>query len=112
MVCRGPLRRRDHWQRSGSGTLRRRGRRRAGLATSWWPWLSIIAISRSGAAPAGVWRWSSRRAERPAVYEKDREALIALWEASDRICSKRLKPLIPVLLPALERHGRIRVDDE
>jgi hypothetical protein len=28
----------------------------------------------------------------------DREALIALWEASDRICSKRLKPLIPVLL--------------
>jgi hypothetical protein len=47
-----------------------------------------------------VWSWSSRRAERPAVYEKDREALIALWEASDRICSKRLKPLIPVLLPA------------
>lgn len=30
--------------------------------------------------------------------------LIALWEASDRICSKRLKPLIPALLPALMRH--------
>jgi hypothetical protein len=34
-----------------------------------------------------------------------REALVALWEASDRLCSKRLKPIIPVLLPALERHG-------
>ena len=36
-----------------------------------------------------------------------REALIVLWEASDRLCSKRLKPMIPVLLPALERHGRL-----
>jgi hypothetical protein len=53
------------------------------------------------------------RARRGRTYdEDDRETLIALWEASDRICSKRLKPLIPVLLPALERHGRIRVDDE
>ena len=35
------------------------------------------------------------------------EALVVLWEASDRLCSKRLKPLVPVLLPALERHGRL-----
>lgn len=34
-------------------------------------------------------------------------ALIVLWETSDRVCSKRLKPLIPVLLPALERHGQL-----
>jgi len=26
-----------------------------------------------------------------------REALVVLWEASDRLCSKRLKPMIPVL---------------
>ena len=38
------------------------------------------------------------------------EALIVLWEASDRVCSKRLKPLIPVLLPAVERHGRLVID--
>ena len=25
-----------------------------------------------------------------------REALIGLWEASDRLCSKRLKPMIPI----------------
>jgi hypothetical protein len=34
-----------------------------------------------------------------------------LWEASERLCSKRLRPLIPVLLPALERHGRLGLDD-
>ncbi len=39
-------------------------------------------------------------------------ALALLWEASDRVCLKRLKPMIPVLLPALERHGRPAADDE
>jgi hypothetical protein len=39
------------------------------------------------------------------------EALITLWEGSDRLCSKRLKPIIPVLLPALERHGRLALDE-
>lgn len=37
---------------------------------------------------------------------------MVLWEASDRLCSKRLKPLIPVLLPALARHGQLDVDGE
>jgi hypothetical protein len=37
---------------------------------------------------------------------------VALWEASDRLCSKRLKPLIPILLPALERHGRLELNSE
>jgi hypothetical protein len=41
-----------------------------------------------------------------------REALVVLWEASDRLCSKRLKPLIPVLLPALERHGQLELSAE
>jgi hypothetical protein len=39
------------------------------------------------------------------------QALIVLWEASDRLCSKRLKPIIPVLLPALERHGQLAIDE-
>lgn len=34
-----------------------------------------------------------------------------LWEASDRICGKRLKPLLRLLLPALERHGHLKLDD-
>jgi hypothetical protein len=38
-----------------------------------------------------------------------KDALAALWEASDRICGKRLKVMIPTLLPALERHGRLKL---
>ncbi|MGP0094990.1 MAG: transposase [Xanthobacteraceae bacterium] len=34
---------------------------------------------------------------------------MALWEASDRVCGKRLKVMIPTLLPALERHGRLEL---
>jgi hypothetical protein len=41
-----------------------------------------------------------------------REALIVLWEASDRICGKRLKPLIPTLVEAMERHGHLRLVPE
>ena len=36
-----------------------------------------------------------------------REALIVVWEASDRICGKRLRPLLPILLEAMERHGHL-----
>jgi hypothetical protein len=39
------------------------------------------------------------------------EALAVLWKASNRVCSKRLKPMVPTLLPALERHGQIEVDE-
>ena len=30
-----------------------------------------------------------------------------LWEASDRICGKRLKPFTPMLVAAIERHGHL-----
>lgn len=39
-----------------------------------------------------------------------RQAIVMLWEASDRVCGKRLRPLLPVLIPALERHGHLRLD--
>jgi hypothetical protein len=38
-----------------------------------------------------------------------RQALIVLWEASDRICGKRLKALIPILVDAMERHGHLQL---
>jgi hypothetical protein len=41
-----------------------------------------------------------------------REALIVLWEASDRVCGKRLRPLVPVLVDAMERHGHLRLAPE
>ncbi len=41
--------------------------------------------------------------------EAARGALIVLWEASDRVCGKRLKALLPTLLPALERNGHLKL---
>lgn len=38
-----------------------------------------------------------------------KDAVTALWEASDRVCGKRLKVTIPTLLPALKQHGRLRL---
>ncbi len=35
-----------------------------------------------------------------------------MWEASDRICGKRLKALIPTLVPAMERHGHLDLASE
>jgi len=53
-----------------------------------------------------------RRADRLRVYDAAvREALIVLWEASDRVCGKRLKPLLPLLVASLERHGHLRLDE-
>ena len=40
-----------------------------------------------------------------------REALVVLWEASDRVCGKRLKRLLPTLVGALEHHGHLRLDE-
>jgi hypothetical protein len=34
-----------------------------------------------------------------------------LREASYRVCGKRLKPLLHILLPALERHGHLKLDE-
>ena len=35
-----------------------------------------------------------------------------VWEASDRICSKRLRPLLPILVEAMERHGHLQLVPE
>jgi hypothetical protein len=51
--------------------------------------------------------------QRPSLYdEAARGALIVLWEASDRVCGKRLKALLPILLPALERNGHLKLEME
>ena len=50
----------------------------------------------------------ARSGPRPGrrVYDDAvREALIVVWEASDRVCGKRLRPLVPILVEAMERHG-------
>jgi hypothetical protein len=49
---------------------------------------------------------------RPSLYgEAARTAVIVMWEASDRVCGKRLRALLPILVSALERHGHLKLDD-
>ena len=54
----------------------------------------------------------NRRVGRGIYGEAVREALVVLWEASDRICGRPPEPLIPVLVEAMERHGHLRPGPE
>jgi hypothetical protein len=40
------------------------------------------------------------------------EALLPLWEASDRLCGKRLQALLPLLVASLERHGHLSLEPD
>jgi hypothetical protein len=60
-----------------------------------------IPTGQSGPRP-------SRRVDDDAV----REALLVVLEASDRICGKRLKVLVPILVEAMERHGHLDLAPE
>lgn len=52
------------------------------------------------------------RSPRGRVYDEVvRDALVVVWEASNRLCGKRLKPLLPVLVPALEKYGHLSLDE-
>ncbi len=57
--------------------------------------------------PASVYEAHGRR----RIYaDAVKEALIVLWEASDRICGKRLKAILPDLLISLEKHEHLKLD--
>ncbi len=72
--------------------------------TGWHRKHAIRALSVDGASGSAVPRRRSR-----TYGASIRVALIVLWDASDRLCSKRLVAMIPFLLPALERHGRLKL---
>lgn len=75
--------------------------------------VAVTGFHRKHAARLlGGGQQGSRVGPRPSrrVYDDAvREALIVLWEASDRICGKRLKPLVPTLIEAMERHGHLQL---
>lgn len=71
-------------------------------ATTGWHRKHAVRALRSKARPA-----IEPRPRRRRYGAAIKAALVALWEASDRVCGKRLKPMIPVLLPALVKHGRL-----
>ena len=60
---------------------------------------AIRILSGNAPKPKGR-RWRRCLYDRAVI-----EALVVLWEASVRVCGKRLKALLPVLVPALEAHG-------
>ncbi len=67
-----------------------------------------MRLLRAGKSGTGC----SPRPERRIYDQATREALIVIWEASDRICGKRLRPLVPILISAMERHGHLQLAPE
>src|SRR4051794_10949781 len=66
---------------------------------------AIRLLRQPGGGPA-----PDRRGRSPVYDAAVRAALVVVWEASDRICGKRLKAALPVLVPAMERHGHLALD--
>src|SRR6202047_2976451 len=76
--------------------------------TGWHRKHAVRALRQPETVMLGEVEASRERRRRYGATIKD--ALTALWEASDRVCGKRLKVMIPTLLPALERNGRLTLD--
>jgi hypothetical protein len=67
-----------------------------------------MRLLRSGGPVAAA----GPRPERRVYGEAVRTALLVVWEASDRVCGKRLRAILPVLVEAMERHGHLALDGE
>ena len=67
---------------------------------------AAIRLLRGGKVTGG-----GVRRGRPKRYCAEATAkLLVLWEAANRICSRRLQPFIPELLAVLEQHGEFDVE--
>ena len=55
-------------------------------------------------------RMAVRHLGRPGEYQAVFEPLKLIWEASDRLCSKRLKPFMGEMIRVLRRNGELHVD--
>jgi len=47
---------------------------------------------------------------RPGSYNKALEPLRVIWEASDRLCSKRLRPFLPEMIQVLRQKGELQIN--
>jgi hypothetical protein len=53
------------------------------------------------------------RRKKPRKYTMEvQEAVVLIWEAASRICSKRLVPFLPEMITAMERHGHLSLSPE
>jgi hypothetical protein len=55
---------------------------------------------------------AQERSGRRIYSEAVREASIVIWEVADRICGKRLKPLVPALPESMEKYGHLYPDPD
>lgn len=75
--------------------------------TGWHRKHAVRALRQRETVGSGEVEAPRERKRRYGATIKD--AMTALWEASDRACGKWLKVMIPILLPALEQHGRLQL---
>ena len=67
----------------------------------------------NGFGPVSTEPPKRERIPRDRIYDDEvKEALIFVWEAANRICSKRLVPFLPKLVKSLERHGHLALTDD
>ena len=53
------------------------------------------------------------RQSQPRQYTKDvQQALVTVWKAANRICSKRLVPFLPEFVEVLEKYGHLSLSQE
>jgi hypothetical protein len=77
-----------------------------------WVGIASTRCGRYGGASSIRQLRSQPRCERKRRYGAAiKDALTALWEASDRVCGKRLVAMIPTLVSALGRHGRLQLGE-
>jgi hypothetical protein len=71
----------------------------------------LRSLNRKPATGAAEAREAQRERHHRCVYGPEVvEALVPLWEASDRLCGKRLAALLPLLVESLERHGHLDLE--
>jgi hypothetical protein len=71
---------------------------------------ALRVLKRGGASAGGLQLTVAPRAR---LYDEAvRQALVMTWEASDRLCGKRLKEALPALVDAMERHGHLQLEAE
>ena len=69
---------------------------------------AIRLLTNPAIPPPAAIRRSRSRHYGPEVQE----ALVVAWRAANSICSKRLIPFLPELIPVLERYGHLAVTEE
>jgi hypothetical protein len=67
---------------------------------------AAIRLLRRDGSP----RQGKRRGRRPRYGPEAVETLRKVWETSDRLCSKRLKPFLAELLRVMRQHGELVVN--